>query len=104
METAAPAAVLLGRSNHSLRTSTRQRACVLTRKPQSYISEVARKGVFVFRVDQSLRQDIERIAEDEQRTITQVCEMLLHEGVEAYKKEGSKFMQRLIAKQKLRTK
>jgi hypothetical protein len=57
-----------------------------------------------FRVDQSLRQDIERIAEDEQRTITQVCEMLLHEGVEAYKKEGSKFMQRLIAKQKLRTK
>ena len=71
---------------------------------QSYISEVARKGVFVFRVDQSLRQDIERIAEDEQRTITQVCEMLLHEGVEAYKKEGSKFMQRLVAKQKLRTK
>jgi hypothetical protein len=63
-----------------------------------------RKGVFVFRVDQSLRQDIERIAEDEQRTITQVCEMLLHEGVEAYKKEGSKFMQRLVAKQKLRTK
>ena len=25
-------------------------------------------------------------------------------GVEAYKKEGSKFMQRLVAKQKLRTK
>jgi hypothetical protein len=71
---------------------------------QSYISEVARKGVFVFRVDQSLRQDIERIAEDEQRTITQVCEMLLHEGVEAYKKEGPKFIQRLVAKQKLRTK
>ena len=70
METAAPAAVLLGRSNHSLRTGTRQRACVLTRKPQRYISEVARKGVLVFRVDQSLRQDIERIAEDEQRTIT----------------------------------
>ena len=57
-----------------------------------------------FRVDQSLRQDIERIAADEQRTITQVCEMLLHEGVEAYKKEGAKFMQRLVAKQKLRTK
>jgi hypothetical protein len=42
--------------------------------------------------------------EDEQRTITQVCEMLLHEGVEAYKKEEPKFMQRLVAKQKLRTK
>ncbi len=30
----------------------------------------------------------------------QVGEMLLHEAVEAYKKEGSKFMQRLLAKQK----
>ena len=27
-------------------------------------------------------------------------ELLLHEGVEAYKKEGPKFMQRLVAKQK----
>jgi hypothetical protein len=28
--------------------------------------------------------------------------MLVHEGVEAYKKEGPKFMQRLLAKQKAR--
>ncbi|MGB9072993.1 MAG: hypothetical protein WCC22_10015 [Terriglobales bacterium] len=33
-----------------------------------------------------------------------VGEMLLHEGVEAYKKEGPKFMQRLVAKQKARVK
>jgi hypothetical protein len=31
-------------------------------------------------------------------------EILLHEGVEAYKKEGPKFMQRLVAKQKARVK
>jgi hypothetical protein len=30
--------------------------------------------------------------------------MLLHEAVEAYKKEGPKFMQRLVAKQKARIK
>jgi len=30
--------------------------------------------------------------------------VLLHEGVEAYKKEGPKFMQRLVAKQKARVK
>ena len=71
---------------------------------QSYISLVARTGVFVFRVNPSLRQEIERIAAEEQRTITQICEMLLHEGVEAYKKEGPKFIQRLVAKQKLRAK
>ena len=58
----------------------------------------------VFRVDPALRRDIQRIADEEQRTLTQVCEMLLNEGVEAYKKEGAKFMQRLIAKQKARVK
>jgi hypothetical protein len=51
-----------------------------------------------------LRRDVQRIADEEQRTITQVCEMLLYEGVDAYKKEGPKFMQRLVAKQKLRAK
>lgn len=58
----------------------------------------------MFRVDPVLRREVERIAEEEQRTITQVCEMLLHEGIEAYKKEGAKFMQRLVAKQKIRSK
>lgn len=44
-----------------------------------------------------------RIADEEQRTITQVCEMLLHERVEAYKQEGPKSMQRLVAKRKTRS-
>jgi len=71
---------------------------------RSYISEVARTGFLVFRVNHELRRDIQQIADEEQRTITQVCEMLLHEGVEAYKKEGSKYIQRLVAKQKARVK
>ncbi len=57
-----------------------------------------------FRVKPELKRDINRIADDEQRNISQICEMLLHEGVEAYKKEGSKFMPRLVARQKLRAK
>jgi hypothetical protein len=65
---------------------------------------VARTGFLVFRVDPALRRDVQRIANEEQRTITQICEMLLNEGVEAYKKEGPKFMQRLVAKQKTRVK
>ena len=65
---------------------------------------MARTGFLVFRVDPALRRDVQRIADDEQRTITQVCEMLLYEGVEAYKKEGPKFMQHLVAKQKARFK
>ena len=57
-----------------------------------------------FRVNPELKREIQEIADDEQRNISQICEMLLYEGVEAYKKEGAKFMQRLIAKQKLRAK
>jgi hypothetical protein len=49
----------------------------------------------------ALRRDVWRI-DEEQRTITQVCEMLLHEGVEAYKKEGPKFMHRLVAEWRTR--
>jgi len=65
---------------------------------------VAKTEFLAFRVKPELKRDIEQIADDEQRNISQICELLLHEGVEAYKKEGSKFMQRLIAKQKVRSK
>jgi len=45
-----------------------------------------------------------RLHSDSDDNRIQVGELLLHEGVEAYKKEGSKFMQRLVAKQKARVK
>ena len=51
-----------------------------------------------------MRRDIQQIADEEQRTITQICEMLLNEGGEALQKEGPKFIQRLVAKQKARVK
>lgn len=71
---------------------------------ESYSFSMAKTGFLVFRVSPELRRDIQQIADDEQRTITQICEMLLHDGVEAYKKEGSKFIQRLVTKQKSRAK
>jgi hypothetical protein len=69
-----------------------------------YIAVVAKTEFLAFRVNPERKRDIQRIADDEQRNISQICEMLLYEGVEAYRKEGPKFMQRLVAKQKLRTK
>lgn len=65
---------------------------------------MSKSDYLAFRVNSELKRDVQRIANDEQRTLSQICEMLLYEGVEAYKKEGSKFMQRLIAKQKGRAK
>ena len=57
-----------------------------------------------FRVSPDLKDEIQEIAHSEARSISQVCELLLTEGVQAYKKEGSKFMQRLVARQKARVK
>ncbi len=62
------------------------------------------KEFLAFRVAPALKEEIQEIATSEARSISQVCEMLLNEGVDAYKKEGSKFMQRLVAKQKVRAK
>jgi hypothetical protein len=65
---------------------------------------VAKTEFVAFRVAPELKRELQRISDDEQRALSQVCEMLLYEGVEAYKKEGSKFIQRLVAKQKSRAK
>jgi hypothetical protein len=63
-----------------------------------------KKGFLAFRVSPDLKSDIQEIANSEARSLSQVCELLLSEGVQAYKKEGPKFMQRLVAKQKARVK
>ncbi|MGA2458594.1 MAG: hypothetical protein ABSF85_13575 [Terriglobales bacterium] len=63
-----------------------------------------KKGFLAFRVSPDLKNEIQGIANSEARSISQVCELLLTEGVHTYKKEGPKFMQRLVAKQKARVK
>jgi len=70
----------------------------------SYIGKVPKSEFLALRVNSELKRELERISDDEQRSISQISEMLLYEGIEAYKKDGPKFMQRLVAKQKLRTK
>ena len=61
-----------------------------------------KKGFLAFRVSPDLKNEIQEIASSEARSISQICELLLSEGVQAYKKEGPKFIQRLVAKQKAR--
>jgi hypothetical protein len=63
-----------------------------------------KKDFLAFRVEPALKSEIQEIATSEARSISQICELLLTEGVEAYKRDGPKFMQRLVAKQKLRAK
>ena len=77
--------------------------CATVRKFR-YISLVPKTEFLAFRVAPELKRELQRIADDEQRALSQVCEMFLYEGVEASKKDGPKFMQRLVAKQKARVK
>jgi len=64
---------------------------------------VAKKDFLAFRIDPELKQQIEEIADREQRSLSQICELFLRGAVEDYKKNGPPFMQRLLTK-KIRAK
>jgi hypothetical protein len=60
-----------------------------------------KKDFVAFRIPPELKKEIQEIADREARSISQICELLLADGVQAYKKEGAKFLQRLVATQQL---
>ena len=68
-----------------------------------YICWVAKKDFLAFRINPDLKQQIEEIADEEQRSISQICELFLKGAVEDYKKDGPQYIQRLLAKQKHKT-
>lgn len=56
-----------------------------------------------FRVPAALKRELQEVAKREGRTLSQVCEMFMAGGLETYKKEGSKYFQRLLSRQKQET-
>ena len=52
-----------------------------------------------FRLPASLKRDLHQVARREGRTLSQICEILVAGGLEAYKKEGAKYLQRLLSRQ-----
>jgi hypothetical protein len=55
-----------------------------------------------FRVRSELKKALEAIANKEARSVAQVCEAILREGVTTYQHEGSKYFARLISRHKTR--
>jgi predicted transcriptional regulator len=51
-----------------------------------------------FRVRSSLKKDVEEIANREGHSVAQICEAFLLAGSEGYKKQGSKFVKRALAR------
>lgn len=52
-----------------------------------------------FRVHSNLKKDLEAIADREGRSVAQICDAFLKAGLEAYRKSGSKYVQRFISRQ-----
>lgn len=53
-----------------------------------------------FRVPAELKQELQRIADNEARSISQICEILLRIGAQHYEKEGARFLQRYLERLK----
>ena len=53
-----------------------------------------------FRVPADLKKDLQEVAKGEARSISQVCEIFLRLGVEAYEKQGAKYLRRFLSRQK----
>jgi hypothetical protein len=56
------------------------------------ICVMARKLFLGIRIDLELKKALEQIGDAEERSVSQICELLLRNGVEAYKKEGVKYI------------
>jgi len=53
-----------------------------------------------FRVGSDLKEAMETIANQEGRSMAQICEAFLKAGSESYQKEGPRFLRRFLARQK----
>jgi len=53
-----------------------------------------------FRISADLKRELQAVAKREGRTLSQLCEILLAGGLETYKKEGSRYLQRLLSHHK----
>ena len=53
-----------------------------------------------FRIPLRLKAELEKVARQEGRSLSQVCEALLGGGLEAYIKEGPKYLQRFLAQRR----
>ena len=51
-----------------------------------------------FRVSSNLKRDIEAIATREGQSVARICEAFIVAGSDVYKKQGEKFLQRMLGR------
>jgi hypothetical protein len=63
-------------------------------------STMRKDSALSFRIAQKLKLGLKRIAIKEGRSLSQVSEALLNGGVEAYEREGPKYLQRFLSRKR----
>ena len=66
----------------------------------SILLRVARRTFLGFRVIPELKKQLEEIALREERSLSQICELVLRKAVEDYGRGGHKYFHRLMSHQK----
>jgi len=51
-----------------------------------------------FRVSSKLKEDLEAIASSEGQSVARICEAFIVAGSDVYKKQGTKFVQRMLGR------
>jgi hypothetical protein len=67
---------------------------------QYNVGDVRKDTALSFRVPRRLKADLEKVALSEGRSLSQVCEALLAGALDVYRKEGAKYLKRLLSRQK----
>ena len=68
-----------------------------------YSLGVAKTAFLGMRISPELRKQLQQIAQREERSISQICEVFLRGGAAAYQTEGAKYLERILAKRKGQT-
>lgn len=61
---------------------------------------VPRKIFLGIRINPDLKKILEEIGEVEERSVSQICELLLRRGADAYKKAGRKYLESSLRSKK----
>jgi hypothetical protein len=62
--------------------------------------EMPKDTRLTFRVGSDLKNALESVSKKEARSVAQICEAMLEEGLSVYQKEGAKYFQRIISSRK----
>lgn len=63
-------------------------------------ASMARKVFLGIRIDPELKRLLEEIGQAEERSLSQICELLLRKGASSYKKEGPRYLQASVLTRK----